>query len=189
MLEYRRRLPHLQPDDVYIFLTWRLFGSLPAIHASISYPTPGHAFVAADRALDHPGSGPQWLRDPRIAGMVAESICGGESRRCWYDLDAWVVMPNHVHLLILPRLPVPDITRWLKSWTARQANQLPGLAGQPFWQDEPYDHWVRNRRERDRVVRYIERNPVSAGLAASPEQWEWSSARGQAAPPAPLVQM
>jgi hypothetical protein len=56
----------------------------------------------------------------------------------------------------------------LKSWTARQANQLLGRSGQPFWQDESYDHWVRNRRQRDRMVRYIEDNPVSAGLVASP---------------------
>jgi len=185
MLEYRRRLPHFQPDNAYIFLTWRLFGSLPAVRAKEHYPTPGHAFVAADRALDHPGSGPQWLRDPRIAGLVAESIRSGESDRRWYGLDAWVVMPNHVHLLILPGVPVPSITRWLKSWTARQANRLLGRAGQPFRQDESYDHWVRNRQERDRIVWYIEQNPVSAGLAASAEQWRWSSAGGQAEPPAP----
>jgi putative transposase len=176
MLEYRRRLPHFQPDHVHIFLTSRLFGSLPAVRAKGHYPTPGHAFVAADRALDHPGSGPQWLRDPPIAGVVAESIRSGANRRRWYELDAWVVMPNHVHLLILPQVPVPAITRWLKSWTARQANQLLGLAGQPFWQDESYDHWVRSRQQRDRIVRYIEQNPASAGLAASAEQWEWSSA-------------
>ena len=89
MLEYRRRLPHFHPDHAYIFLTGRLFGSLPAIHARGSYPTPGHAFVAADRPLDHPGSGPQWLRDPRIAGLVAESIRSGESRRRWYWTRGW----------------------------------------------------------------------------------------------------
>jgi type I restriction enzyme R subunit/putative DNA methylase len=177
--------PHFQPDQVYIFLTWRLFGSLPAAHAKSSYPTPGHAFVAADRALDRPDSGPWWLRDGRIAGLVSESILSGESQRHWYELDAWAVMPNHVHLLILPQVPVPTIMRWLKSWTARQANQLLGRAGQPFWQDESYDHWVRNREQRDRIIRYIERNPVTAGLAASAELWTWSSAGGQAAPPAP----
>jgi putative transposase len=185
MLEYRRRLPHFQPDQVYIFLTWRLFGSLSAIRAKDSYPTPGHAFVAADRALDRPGPGPLWLRDRRIAGLVAESILAGEAQRHWYELDAWVVMPNHVHLLILPQVPVPTITRWLKSWTARQANQLLRRVGQPFWQDESYDHWVRNRRQRSRIIRYIEENPVSAGLAAAAELWLWSSAGGQAAPPAP----
>lgn len=60
--------------------------------------------MAADRALDNYGSGPQWLRDSRIAGLVTESIRDGESRRRRYELDAWVVMPNHVHLLILPRV-------------------------------------------------------------------------------------
>jgi len=135
--------------------------------------------VAADRALDRPGFGPQWLRDPRIGALVVESIQIGESRSC-YELDAWVVMPNHVHLSILPRVPVPAILRWLKSWTARQANQLLGRSGQPFWQDESYDlYWVRNRRQRDRMVRYIEDHPVSAGLLASAEQWGWSSAGGQ----------
>jgi hypothetical protein len=59
MLEYRRRLPHFQLDDVYIFLTWRLFGSLPAIRRTGAYPTPAHAFVAADRPLDLPGFGPR----------------------------------------------------------------------------------------------------------------------------------
>jgi type I restriction enzyme R subunit/putative DNA methylase len=185
MLEYRRRLPHFQPDQAYIFLTWRLFGSLSAIRAKDSYPTPGHAFVAADRALDRSDSGPWWLRDRRIASLVSESILSGENQRHWYELDAWVVMPNHVHMLILPQVPVPTITRWLKSWTGRQANQLLGRAGQPFWQDESYDHWVRNMKQRDRIIRYIEENPVSAGLAGSAELWPWSSAGGQAAPPAP----
>jgi hypothetical protein len=87
MLEYRRRLPHFQPDDVYIFLTWRVFGSLPAIRRTGAYPTPAHAFVAADRALDHPGFGPQWLRDPRIAALVVETIQIGESQRHWYELE------------------------------------------------------------------------------------------------------
>jgi REP element-mobilizing transposase RayT len=184
MLEYRRRLPHFQPDHARIFLTWRLFGTLPAAHKRGDCPTPGHAFAAADRALQA-CPGPRWLRDPRIAGLVAESIRNGASRRRWYELDAWVVMPNHVHLLILPQVPVPTITRWLKSWTARLANELLGLTGQPFWQDESYDHWARDRQERERIARYIERNPVAAGLAVSPEEWAWSSASGQAAPPAP----
>ena len=168
-----------------MFLTWRLWGSLPAVRERTAYPTPGHAFVAADRALDRHGSGPRWLNDPRIAGFVAESIQSGENQRRFYELRAWVVMPNHVHLLILPQVAVPAITRWLKAWTARRANHLLGRTGQPFWQDESYDHWVRNRQERDRIIRYIEENPVSAGLVASAELWPWSSAAGQAEPPAP----
>jgi putative transposase len=53
-------------------------------------------------------------------------------------------MPNHVHLLILPKVPVPILMRWLKGSTARSANLLLGRTGQPFWQDESYDHYARN---------------------------------------------
>lgn len=67
---------------------------------------------------------------------------------------------------------------WLKGSTARKANQLLGRTGMPFWQDESYDHWVRDRQQLERIVRYIEDNPVSAGLAAAVCQWPWSSASG-----------
>lgn len=77
MLEYRRRLPHLHPDRAYIFLTWRLLGLLPAMPEA-SYPTPGHAFAAVDRVLHRLNSGPQYLRGPRIADLVAETIRSGE---------------------------------------------------------------------------------------------------------------
>jgi putative transposase len=51
--------------------------------------------------------------------------------------------------------------------------------GEPFWQDESYDHWVRSERERNSIIRYIHFNPVSAGLVAEPEEWPWSSAGWQ----------
>ena len=60
--------------------------------------------------------------------------------------------------------------------TARQANVILGRTGQPFWQDESYDRWVRGPSELEKIVRYIERNPVSAGLVDSIENWRWSSA-------------
>ena len=52
-----------------------------------------------------------------------------------------------------------------------------GLTGRPFWQDESFDRLVRNDAEFERIVDYIERNPVMAGLAATPEEYPWSSAR------------
>ena len=130
--DYRRRLPHFHPDDTCLFLTWRLWGSLPAKANRAAYPTAGQAFVATDRELDMRESGPLWLKDPRIADLVAETILVGDRERHFYDLCAWAVMPNHVHLLILPKVPVPVLMRWLKgsihrqtcepnSWTDRQA--------------------------------------------------------------------
>jgi putative transposase len=84
-------------------------------------------------------------------------------------------MPNHVHVLITPKHPVPAIMQSLKGFTAREANLILGRTGQPFWQRESYDHWVRDG-EFDGIARYIERNPVSAGLAPEAHLYPWSSA-------------
>src|ERR1039457_1917883 len=112
MAEYFRRLPHFHPDGEYLIVTWRLLGSLPVAPPEIIYATPGHAFAAADRALAH-GRGMLWLSDTRVARRVVEAIRAGESRR-FYELSAWVVMPNHVYLLILPHVRLPQITHWIK---------------------------------------------------------------------------
>ena len=174
MAEYRRRLPHFHPDGEYLFVTWRLHGSLPVAPPDVIYATPGHAFAAQDRALAQ-SHGTLWLSDTRVARQVVEAIRTGESRK-FYEWHAWVVMPNHVYMLILPEVSLPKITHWIKGRTAREANLLLGRTGEPFWQHESYDHWVRHEREFLRIVAYIEANPVSAGLASTPEEWPWSSA-------------
>ena len=89
---------------------------------------------------------------------------------------AFVVMSNHVHLLIETLEPIQKITKLLKGNTARFANQYLGRTDHPFWQDESFDHWVRNPTESDRIIHYIEHNPVKAGLVNTPEDWSWSSA-------------
>ena len=180
MPEYRRRLPHFHPDNAYLFLTWRLWGSMPRKAEATVYPTAGHAFLARDRVLDRLPSGPLWLKEPCIADLVAHAIVGGDCQKQFYGLCAWVVMPNHVHLLILPKAPVSVLMRWLKGSTARRANQLLGRTGQPFWQDESYDHYLRRASQLNRTIAYIEENPVAAGLVGSAERWRWSSAGWQA---------
>ena len=179
MLEYQRRMPHFQPDHVFVFITWRLWGSLPQEPSICRQATAGQAFAVQDRALDRGVRGPLWLREPVIAKLVADAIIAGEREKHFYELAAWVVMPNHVHVVVLPSAPLPVVTQWLKGFTARQANRVLGRSGRPFWQDESYDHWVRNRKQLDRIVRYVESNPVSAGLVTSVELWPWSSAARQ----------
>ncbi|MGC9950334.1 MAG: transposase [Bryobacteraceae bacterium] len=93
-----------------------------------------------------------------------------------YSLIAFVVMPNHVHILIDPRAPAPKITQYLKGVSARRANEILQRTGQAFWQNESYDHWVRSPQEREKIVRYIEQNPVSANLTSEPESFRFSSA-------------
>jgi putative transposase len=186
MSYYHRNLPHWQPTGAPIFLTWRLFGSLPAspkstarIGCATTPPpgfSPGKKFKQMDSLLDKATSGPFWLKDSQIAHNVANAIHFGSSKLNFYSLHAFVVMPNHVHLLITPRVPIPRITNGLKGVTARDANALLHRTGQHFWQDETFDHWVRNPSQFDRIRTYIEHNPVSAGLTPTPEAWRWSSA-------------
>jgi putative transposase len=64
----------------------------------------------------------------------------------------------------------------LKGVTAKRAKHWLCLNVKAFWQDESYDHWIRSERELQKIIRYVEWNPVKAGLADSVEQWPWSSA-------------
>jgi putative DNA methylase len=86
-------------------------------------------------------------------------------------------MANHVHALLEPKVALARTTNAIKGVTARRANAILGRTGKHFWQDESFDHWVRNEAEFARIRSYIERNPVSAGLVARPEDWLWSTAR------------
>ena len=171
-----RHLPHYYAIGQPIFLTWRLHGSLPANRSFPSTTTSGQAFVTMDRLLDNARTGPLYLRQPELAAMVVEAIRYRQECLGHYQLHAYVVMANHVHLLITPYVEVSRLMQSLKRFTAREGNRMLGLTGQPFWQDESYDRLVRDRAEFQRIVRYIETNPVKAGLAANPEDFPWSSA-------------
>ena len=104
-----------------------------------------------------------------------DAIHFGEKKLGFYSLHAFVIMPNHVHLLITPRVSVSRLMNGLKGITARKANSILRSKGQHFWQDESFDHWVRTSAEFNRIQAYIECNPVSAQLVSKPEAWPWSS--------------
>jgi REP element-mobilizing transposase RayT len=174
---HHRRLPHFHSVGQPTFLTWRLYGSLPSNRSFPSVTTHGKAFLVMDRILDSACTGPLYLRMPQIASMIVDAIHYREEHLKHFQLHAYVVMPNHVHLLITPPVPVSRIMHSLKKGTAREGNRILGFAGQPFWQDESYDRLVRNGTEFDRIKYYIENNPVKAGLAAAVEEFLWSSGR------------
>ena len=145
------------------------------------------AFAAYDRAL-HDAPGARHLAGPRVAAVVAESLHHLDGRR--YAPLAYCVTPNHVHAVFVPTGgdppaapadaveapptgPLTPIMHSLKSYTAHAANDLLGRGG-AFWQRESYDHRVRDAAELRRVMDYAVRNPVTAGLAAEPEEWPWT---------------
>ena len=180
MAFYRRNLPHWHPEGNCIFFTWRLYDSLPTGFLRRlrvgSKLTPKEEFYAAEKLLDKPAEGPLWLKDSRVAEIVVEALYRGafEGRR--FDLHSYSVMANHLHVLLMPLARVRNITREIKGSTARSANLALGRTGEPFWQDESFDHWIRNEEQFIRVKNYIERNPVKAGLVSRAEDWPWSSA-------------
>jgi putative transposase len=158
-----------------VFITWRLFGSLPSSGWGLRKDA-SEAFRHMDRTLDKAAKGPLWLKDARVAKCVVEAFQYGEREAQLYDLFAFAVIANHVHILIQPKAELSKITKTIKGFTSRQANRILERTGQPFWQDESFDHWIRNKDELNRTIRYIERNPVSAGLAQRIEDYPWSSA-------------
>lgn len=111
----------------------------------------------------------------RIADEVVEAILWRDTRQ--YQLHAFCVMPDHVHLLFqqIPQHPLASILRGLKSRTALRANGILGREGQ-FWERESWDTYMRNGTHAQTCARYIENNPVRAGLVDAPEHYPWSSA-------------
>ena len=129
-----------------------------------------------DRYLDEARVGPTWLKREEIADLVAESIHYAADELEYYSLHAFVVMANHVHLLVTPPGSPSKLLQSVKGYSARAANKLLERTGEPFWQTESYDRWLRDEPKFECVRRYIENNPVRSGLVAKPEDYRWSSA-------------
>ena len=68
----------------------------------------------------------------------------------------------------------------IKRHSAKECNERRGVQGR-FWQQESYDHWVREVAELERIINYIEYNPVKAGLVSDAKVWPFGSARFRAA--------
>ena len=109
MRSCRRRLPHFYETDQPVFLSWRLHDSLPpnrtfpkdALHS-------GQAFAAMDRLWDYARNGAVYLRQPAIANRIVGAIYHNANVLGHYPLHAFVVMPNHVHLLAIPLCHYPN---------------------------------------------------------------------------------
>ncbi|NOH01674.1 MAG: hypothetical protein HND47_06790 [Chloroflexi bacterium] len=199
---YRRRLPHIQPEGATFFVTFRLAGSLPAEvverlmlererinrelekimnkkeRAEKAYMESRRFFGKWDNELDKSTTGIEYLSDPRVADMVAESLHFRDGKV--FDLIAFCIMPNHGHVVFTPLeekkdryYPLSKIMHSFKRHTAREANLILGRSG-IFWQHENYDHFIRDDADLERVVKYVLHNPVKAGLVKERTDWKWS---------------
>jgi len=179
----RGYLPHRDAVGLTQSITFRLADSLPGERLKqweqelASLPENRRLVERARRIqawLDQ-GHGECWLRDPRLAQLVEDTLLHFDGRS--YRLLAWCVMPNHVHALVelQPEHTLAGILHSWKSYTASEANRWLGRRG-AFWQREYQDRFVRNEEHLQQAMEYIEQNPVKTGLGASPEHWRFSSA-------------
>jgi REP element-mobilizing transposase RayT len=182
----RGYLPHFDGGEIPQSVTFRLSDSLPQSlleqwRQELNYNNARGKEVDAEmrrRVEDYldQGCGVAFLKDPYVAQLVEDALLHFDGER--YRLSAWVIMPNHVHLLATPRAghALARIIHSIKSYTAHEANKLLRRDG-TFWQRESFDRYVRDAKHFEAVVRYIENNPVKAGLCRISEDWPFGSAR------------
>lgn len=176
----RGYLPHFDSPNVIQSITFRLADSLPASlelkRVLDQVPDKPDARRQRLESLLDSGRGACALKDPHAARIVKDALLYLDGQR--YRLLAWVVMPNHVHVLI-EILEGHSLSRVLQSWkvrTARECNRMFDTTGR-FWEPEYYDRYIRNERHLQNAILYIHSNPVVAGLVSRPELWPFGSAR------------
>ena len=158
----RGYLPHYDGWDITQHVVFRLFDSVP--------PTEQEGDDVLDRHL-----GSSVLRDAACARIVANALLHHDRQR--YTLQAWCIMPNHVHVLLATQKAVElgSIVRLWKAYSAAQINKLLGRKGR-LWAKDYFDRYIRDQKQFDFAKHYIEMNPVTAGLCAAPADWPFSSA-------------
>jgi REP element-mobilizing transposase RayT len=172
----RGELPHLYKDGGSYFVTFRLWDAvvpnLPPIDKKALHKLSAEQIAALTEPPLRLGS--CVLTRPELAKAVEDSLRHFHEHR--YLLSAWCVMPNHVHGVFTPLggHDPSDILHSWKSYTAHKANKLLQTSG-TFWERESFDHLIRSLEQFEGFVRYIERNPVEAGLCVSPGDWAYSS--------------
>jgi REP element-mobilizing transposase RayT len=188
----RGYLPHRDQLGLTQFVTFHLADSFPtALRSEWAYLA--EIEDSAQRRKQYEvyldkGRGKCWLRKSGIASLVEENLlnhsgcCGPQGRApdaFRYELRAWCIMPNHVHILFKTgNVSMSEIVGAWKTHTGRLANKLLHRRG-AFWAEDYFDTFMRDAEHEQRTIRYIEDNPPKAKLVLDPKKWRWSSARFQ----------
>jgi putative transposase len=174
----RGDLPHLHKPGGFYFVTYRL---LDAVVAGRRSELPEAGYDDADpsvliREYEPPLTlGSCVLRRPDVAKVVQDAFLHFEGQR--YNLLTWCVMPNHVHVIFSSAAgftPSSILQSW-KGFTAREINRLLGTTG-PRWERESFDHLIRTEASLEKFVKYVNQNPVVAGLCSTSQEWPYGAA-------------
>lgn len=173
----RGYLPHFDSGAVVQMITFRLADSLPReLYEKIRARDEDEAEKRRRlEAMIDAGRGGCVLRGAEMATIVEHSLKHFDGER--YRLICWVIMPNHVHVVIeqIDGHSLSDIIRSWKSFSAKEINKVRNTSG-PVWAPDYFDRFIRNRKHFSNAVAYVECNPVTAGLVDRVEQWPFSSA-------------
>jgi len=173
------RLPHWRQDGTTYFITWRTADSLPEARVKAwlaerdawlkTHPEPWDDQTEREFYARFSNRWEQWLDEchgecllarPELRQLVAEVLQHDDGTS--YRLHEFVVMPNHVHVLVTP-LGGHSLSEILQAWKSVSAHRLNKALGRKgeFWQKESFDHIVRNEAQFERLVAYIKNNPKS----------------------------
>ncbi|MHB8520605.1 MAG: transposase [Limisphaerales bacterium] len=175
----RGYMPHRDEPGLTQFVTFRLADSFPESLRSewehlLKIEDDREQRARIESYFDQ-GRGNCYLRRPEMAKLVEDNFRRFSGPR--YELRAWVVMPNHAHVLFrVGPVPMAEIVGAWKKHTGRLANKILGKQG-AFWAEGYFDTFMRGSDHELTTVRYIERNPTKAKLVLDPKDWPWSSAR------------
>ncbi len=178
------KLPHYD-GEVTQFITFRLGDSLPQpvlerlklqLELDKLSDDSEEYRQRVEDYLDE-GAGECLLRNPKIAAIVEETILNEHGTSC--DIKAWVVMPNHAHVLLRlnPGYDLAGLMKRVKGITARKINLALGRTGS-VWQKDYFDRYIRSENHFQSVAEYIEQNPVLARLVNAADEWAFSSRSG-----------
>lgn len=177
----RGYLFHFEEGQIIQFLTYRLADSMPQnILENWRKELETKEITDADfrRRIEiylDQGYGKCYLKRAEIAEIVEQNLIHFDGFK--YKLYAWVIMPNHIHLLLKPLegFRLSEIVHSCKSYTANQINKLLNRSG-IFWFPEPFDRFIRDQKHFGNTITYIENNPVKAKLCLKKDEWRFSGA-------------
>jgi len=174
----RGYLPHCDKPGTLQMVTFRLADAMPAVRrheweALLRIEDEREQRTKLEAYLDL-GHGECALRNDGAAAVVERVLRRFDGER--YRLAAWVIMPNHVHALVeLWTMPLGALLKAWKGASAHAVNLALGGGG-TLWQREYWDRYIRDEEHFRKACRYIETNPVKAGLARLAAEWPFSSA-------------
>jgi len=175
--KWRGNLPHIYKEGCTYFVTFTLFDAVPKhVRRKRLIEADDRPELIAAEFDPKPMTGSCLLQDPRAATIAEDALLHFQGDR--FALSAWCVMPNHVHVVVTPfrEFSLPNLLHSWKSYSAHEVNKALAREGK-VWEEEAFDHLVRNERAFSRFVNYTENNPVKARLCERPEDWAFGSAR------------